>query len=914
MFRNITTAIAKIYALIIALVIMIPLSINLISDWLWFGEIGYTKIFTTVIGTKLLLFFLTSILLFLFLFLNYRFVKSRSRAYNNRPITIRISEDRGPVDITDNLDRLFAAAFIVISIIFGLSFASNWQTVLEFINGSRFADADPVFGRNIAYYFFTLPFIQSVLGLAFFTLLGMLVSALIFFAAKGMIYLNRFSKRPAIDNFAKTYISSLVAILFLLIATNIYLVSIPKLLYSQNGQFVGANYADIYGSLPILMLLTGTAIIGAILILLNSRQESNKLALAAIGLFALVSIVGSFYPVLVQRFIVNPNQFDKEERFISHNIEGTRKAWKIDKVAVRDLREEKELSSADIRKNGSSIKNIRLWDREPLLDTFGQIQEIRTYYDFASIDNDRYMIDGEYRQVMLSARELNSESLPNRTFINEQLVFTHGMGLALGPVNQVTTEGLPVLFTKDLPPKSTNPAININKPEIYFGELSNSPVIANTKTKEFNYPSGDKNVFTNYRGKGGVQLDSFIKKLFYALRFGKLPILLSTDIKPESRIMYHRGIEERAQKAFPFLNLDSDPYLVIDKGALKWIYDAYTLSDKYPYSQTASYKNKPVNYMRNSVKLVIDAYDGSIDAYIADKEDPIINTYAKIFPGIFKNLEDMPDSLKQHLRYPEDIFAYQSSLYSVYHMEKAPIFYNKEDQWEIPMVGEGNSLDPIMRHMIMKLPGEQNEEFILMIPYTPRQKDNLSAWLAARSDGDNYGKLVVYRFPKQSLVFGPKQIVNRINQDAEISRQISLWDQRGSQVIRGNLLVIPIEESLLYVQPLYLRAEGGKIPELKRVIVAYKNNIVMEDNLEKAIQGIFGGSIAPDDAGEEKPDKKPASRDSGQEQEQDQERSVLIRQAQEHYDRAIEAQRKGDWATYGEEIQKLGEILKKLEQ
>lgn len=898
--------------MIFTFVIAVPLLINLVSDWLWFGEVGFTNIYTTILAAKLLLFFASAGLVFLILFINHRFLRSRSRQNFNRPITIQISEDRGPIDISNNVDKLFIAAFALISVFFGLSIAGSWQTVLEFMNASRFSTADPVFGKNIGYYFFALPLIQTLIVIAFFVLIVAAISSILYFAAKEMIFFNKFSNRLTFDSFVKTYLSALSAILFLLIGAHVYFVSLPELLYSKNGQFIGASYADVFGSLPVLTFLAITAVVSAILFLLNSKREDNKLAFAAVGLFALVSLAGGVYPVLLQRFVVNPNEFVKEKSFISHNIKGTRKAWNIDDVKVRDLKgENEELTLSDIQKNDSSIKNIRLWDREPLLDTFGQIQEIRTYYDFVSIDNDRYMIDNEYRQVMLSPRELNSESLPNRTFINEQLVFTHGMGLTLGPVNQVTSEGLPVLFTKDLPPKSTTSSIKITKPEIYFGELSSSPVIANTKTKEFNYPSGDENVFTNYKGSGGVELDSLAKKLFYAIRFGKLPILLSTDITSESRIMYHRSIEERAQKAFPFLSFDNDPYMVIDKGALKWIYDAYVVSDRYPYSQTSLYRNKQINYMRNSVKLVIDAYDGTIDAYISDENDPVINTYSKMFPGVFKHLNDMPDLLKKHIRYPEDIFAHQASLYSVYHMEEAPIFYNKEDQWEIPLIGEGDSDDPMMRHLIMKLPEEQREEFILMVPFTPRQKDNLSAWLAARSDGENYGKLVVYRFPKQSLVFGPEQIVNRINQDAEISRQISLWDQRGSEVLRGNLLVIPVEEALLYVQPLYLRAQGGKIPELKRVIVAYKNNIAMEDTLEKAVQVIFGGSLRPDEADRELPSERPAA-DSA---EQDgSERSELIRQAQEHYDRAIEAQRNGDWATYGKEIQGLGEILKKLEQ
>ncbi|MDZ4384539.1 MAG: UPF0182 family protein, partial [Nitrospirota bacterium] len=466
------------------------------------------------------------------------------------------------------------------------------------------------------------------------------------------------------------------------------------------------------------------------------------------------------------------------------------------------------------------------------------------YYDFISIDNDRYRLNGDYRQVLLSPRELNPASLPQRTFINEHLTFTHGFGLTLSPVNEVTPEGLPVLFLKNLPPSSSVASLSVSRPEIYYGELAGNWVVVNTQTKEFNYPSGEENVFADYEGTGGVRIGSMFRKALFALRFGSLKILLSNDITPDSRIMYYRNIKERVRRALPFLSMDSDPYMVVtQKGELKWIYDAYTTSDRYPYAELVndafgSLPGNRLNYIRNSVKVVIDAYDGKMTFYIADKEDPVIQTYAKIFKGSFIPLDEMDENLRTHIRYPEDLFAYQTMLYTVYHMDEAQIFYNKEDQWQIPVIARGKQADSMMRHMIMKLPGEIEEEFILMIPFTPRGKDNLSAWMVARNDGEFYGQLVVYRFPKQKLVYGPMQITNRINQDAEISRQISLWDQRGSEVIRGSLLVIPIEEALIYIQPIYLRAEGGKIPELKRVIVAYENRIAMEETLDSALASV----------------------------------------------------------------------------
>ena len=459
-----------------------------------------------------------------------------------------------------------------------------------------------------------------------------------------------------------------------------------------------------------------------------------------------------------------------------------------------------------------------------------------------------------------------------------------------------------------MPPKSEFEQLNITRPEIYYGEKTNDYVIVNTKSKEFDYPKGDENVYTTYQGKGGVKIDSFLKRLFFAFKFNSLNLFLSNDVTTNSRILYHRNIKERVEKIVPFLTLDRDPYTVVADKKIYWIYDAYTKTDNYPYSQPQTLNGESINYIRNSVKIVIDAYDGSINFYQVDMKDPIIQTYAKIFPNLFQPMNKMPISLISHLRYPEDIFSLQTAIYTTYHMDNPQIFYNKEDQWEIPTINEEQKQDATSevqqmapRHMIMRLPDEKKEEYILMLPFTPRSKDNLSAWMVARNDGNNYGKLIVYRFPKQKLIYGPKQVIGRINQDAEVSRQISLWDQRGSQVIQGPLLVIPIEESLIYVRPLYLKADAGKIPELKRVIVAYENKIAMEENLETALSKIFGTAqtlSVPDDI------NKPVMST-------DQQTNDLFKQAQELYDKAISSQKEGNWALYGDTIKKLGEILKR---
>ncbi|SVB81184.1 uncharacterized protein METZ01_LOCUS234038, partial [marine metagenome] len=478
---------------------------------------------------------------------------------------------------------------------------------------------------------------------------------------------------------------------------------------------------------------------------------------------------------------------------------------------------------ADINNNSETINNVRLWDHQPLLDTFGQIQEIRTYYDFASVDNDRYVIDGMYRQIMLSGRELNSESLPNRTWPNERLTFTHGYGVALGPVNEVTPEGLPVLFIKDLPPASSVD-LKVDQPGLYFSDLSSDYVLVDTNTREFHYPKGDDNVFSQYEGVGGVPLGGLVRKALFALYFRDFNILISEQLTSESRVLFHRNITDRVNAIAPFLVYDGDPYLVISEGRLYWMRDAYTVSKRYPYSTQVV---NEVNYIRNSVKIVIDAYHGTTTYYLADPNDPIALTLQRVFPDLFTPLDEMSADLRSHIRYPEDIFRLQTEMFMTYHMTNPAVFYNKEDQWEVPAIdadGRATQMEPY--YTIMKLPGENEAEFIQMLPFTPARKDNLAAWMVARSDGQHYGKLIAFAFPKQTVVFGPRQVVARINQDETISPQITLWNQQGSQVIQGTLLVIPIEESLLYIRPLYLRAAGGRIPELKRVIVAYQNQIV----------------------------------------------------------------------------------------
>ncbi len=920
-----------------------PPGVVFYTDWLWFKDLGYQTVFSTMLVTKVTLGLTVGLLAAAFTWLNFGLalrpshepadVQEVSRetggeaGWEAGPRSFVINGQRIPVpDLARLAGRLALPAALAIGAYAGLLAWGAWDIWLRYRYQSPFGEADPIFGRDIAFYFFTLPALDALASLLFTLALVSLIGTAAIYVVRGaarvamrepMLGSDTFSKlrQFAVGRGPRAHLLSLVAVMFLALAGQAYL-GIPNLLFSTSGPVAGASYTDINATLPLLYMQVGVAALVAVLAAASLLRSKSGLLWVGLGLYLLTLIGGLLYPAIVQRFSVGPNELAKETPYIIHNIAATRKAFGLDHVEERELPGETALTAQDIQENQGTINNVRLWDQQPLLDTFSQIQEIRTYYDFKSVDNDRYRINGELRQVMLSARELSSASLPNRNWINEQLTFTHGFGLTLGPVNQVTLEGLPVLFVKDIPPVSSAPALKVDRPEIYFGELSNDRVYVKTKSKEFNYPAGEENVFASFAGAGGVAIGSTWRQLLFAARFGDLKLLLSNDLTPESRVLYHRNIKERLGQLAPFLSFDDDPYLVISEGRLFWIVDAYTVSDRYPYSQPAG---SGVNYIRNSVKAVADAYQGHVRLYIADERDPLIQTWARIFPGVLKPLSEMPADLRAHLRYPEDIFKIQTAVYSTYHMDQPQVFYNKEDQWSVVSMaekqGEAESQTMEPYYTIMKLPSERTEEFLLLLPFTPKRKDNLGAWMVARADGEHYGRLLVYRFPKQKLIYGPRQIVARINQDPEISRQLSLWNQRGSQVIFGALLVIPIKESLIYVQPLYLRAETGKIPELKRVIVAAENRIAMEPTLEAGLARIFGNaSSAAEDLAQtsqqipqraSRVGETPAAQSASDVQ-------SLAAQARQHYDRALQAQREGDWTRYGEEIKRLGAAIEQI--
>ncbi len=621
-----------------------------------------------------------------------------------------------------------------------------------------------------------------------------------------------------------------------------------------------------------------------------------------VGLWVVSTIIfGSIYPALVQRFQVEPSELAKESPYIEHNIHFTRLAFGLDQIEEEDFPVELAPSEQDIAQNSATMNNIRLWDHRPLKDTYNQIQSIRLYYDFVDIDVDRYQIDGDSRQVMLAARELSPEKLPSQaqTWVNRRLQFTHGYGIAMSPTIEVSEEGLPNLWVKDVPPIGK---IEIEQPEIYYGEKTNDYVIVGTRVEEFDYPKGDTNVYTKHTAENGIEIGSFIRKLAFAWELGDINILISGELTPESQLLYRRNIQQRVRHIAPFLKLDSDPYIVIDNGELFWVQDAYTVSGRFPYSQPTP---GGINYVRNSVKVVINAYDGLTTFYLVDPEDALVNTYAAIFPALFTPMEAMPESLQAHLRYPQDLFQIQASMYQTYHMQDPRVFYNKEDLWTTPFETYADTERPVEPYyVIMRLPGEEQEEFILMLPFTPTQKDNMITWLAARSDGDKYGKLIAYNFPKDKLIYGPRQIEARIDQDPTISSQLTLWGQKGSQVIRGNLLVIPIEQSILYVEPIYLKAERGQLPELKRVIVASGDRIVMEPTLAQSLNAIYAGLPAEEPTVTAPTPTPGMPLPTGL--------AELAQLAQEHYTKAQEYLQAGDWASWGEELKKMEEVLSQL--
>jgi len=905
----------RVWRLLIAVLLFLLLfgpllrsGIDLLVDWLWFDHMGFRIVYVTILKSQILLSGLVLSGFLLVVGLNLLLARTLARRYGQR-----VYRDGLEFALVERFGVVFRwliwIGVLLVGYVLSRWATTHWLGYLLARHPVAMAQADPLFGIDLSFFLFQLPFRWFLYHVALVTVICCLLSAGFLYLLDGGVWVT--ARGASMARPVRAHLMALGGVLFLLAAYRFRL-AMYDLLYSPRGVVFGASYTDVNATLPVLRVMLLLALLSALAFLIGAARGRLRPAVLAVLLLVAVGILGGYiYPEVVQRFIVTPNEIEKERPYITRAIELTRQAYALDRFEEREFPAVEDLTLEEIQANEATMRNIRLWDHKPLLTTFAQLQEIRTYYDFARVDNDRYWINGVYRQVSLSPRELASSSLPSRTWINEHLTYTHGYGLCMGPVNEFTSEGLPELFVKDIPPASST-SIRITRPQIYYGELPNEYCFVKTRAQEFDYPAGDQNVYTRYEGTGGLPVKNLWRRLLFSLKFGEIKILLSSDIQPESQLMIYRRVLERAHRLTPFLRYDHDPYMVIaEDGTLYWMLDGYTTSSLYPYSEPTPGVG---NYIRNSVKTTINAYTGEVRFYIGDPTDALIQAYARIFPGVFQPLEAMPKDLRAHIRYPEEFFSIQANKYALFHMTDPQVFYNKEDLWRGAQSAVSGAPAPMTPYYtIMKLAGVgTTEEFILMVPFTPARKDNMIAWMAARCDEPNYGKVLVFIFPKQKLVYGPQQIASRIDQDPVISQQLTLWNQGGSKVIRGTLLVIPVLDSVLYVEPLYLAAEaGGGLPQLKRVLVSYGENVVMEGTLDAALSRIFRGTVSTHttqpgavSAAAIQPGTLISPRDA--------ELQRLIRQANQHYERAQQLLRQGDWAGYGEQTRQLGELLKRL--
>lgn len=883
---------------------------TLYTDFLWFQVLNVSSVFVTMLSSRVGLFVLGFFAFFIFAIINLLIAKR--------------FEEKSNVS--------FATAIgisAVISFFVGMTASEAWFTVLQYFNRTLFGIVDPILGKDVAFYMFSLPFLNS-LWFFVFSIVA-ITTALI-----GLYYLQEFLKQmfvqsqsadphtgmksvnlskgmPKLKKAVKNHLSVLASFLFILTAVKYYLARY-SVMYSKEGIVVGAGYVDVHVFLPIVKFLMLFALLVAaafyfyiFVVAKKTRLKRRHVIFYVLALYFAFAFVGQgMIPAIVQSLRVDPNELTLEKPYIDNNIEFTRKAYNIDTIEERDFTANQNITQAVLNDAKDTMDNVRILDYRPLAQTYQQTQGIRLYYDLSSIDTDRYVIDGKYTQVMLAPRELSQNQIVDnaKTWVNMHMVYSHGFGTVMSPVNSVTSEGLPDYLIKDIPPVYTveNKNIVIDEPRIYYGNKDNSYMLVNTKTAEFDYPKGNTNEYIHYDGIGGVPINSFFKKLMFTLRFGDIKLLLTTDVTEQSKVMFTRNIQDRVHKIAPFLMLDRDPYIVISEGKQYWIQDAYVTSGNYPYSEKVQYD---INYIRNSVKIVIDAYNGDVKFYVMD-EEPLIQTYQKIFPKLFLDKSEMSESLQQHLRYPEDLFQIQSMIFSTYHMQDTNVFYNKEDAWQMPKEIYGTGQQIIMEpyYMIMNLPKEEKPEFVLMLPFTPLRKDNMVAWLAGRSDYPNYGKLLLYKFPKDKLIYGPSQIEAKIDQDSVISQQLTLWSQQGSRVTRGNLLVIPIKDSILYVEPLYIQSEQGQLPELKQVIVSEGDKIAMEQTLDMALAALFGNTdyVKPSGSVITTNDVLEGSGSSA------------VNDVNHYYQNILEAMQASDWESFGKNFEKLGDAIESLEK
>lgn len=887
------------------------------TDYLWFAEVGQSRVLVIRVVARLVTGLVMGLAAAAFAWANVALAR---RLAPRTVVAVPMVEDwYRPVEewfrnarqaVEPVIAWLLAGAILLVGLIEGAAGSSAWSLILRYANKGPFGEADPLFGQDISVYVFDLPlwrFLQEWL-LGALVLAGILTVVVHFLdgAIRWWSGGERFSPH------VKAHVSVLLALIALDMGWG-YWLDRWMLLYSPRGQVTGASYTDVHAQLPAYNVLVAVSVAVAVLLFANIRNKGWRLPIVGVVTWVAASVaLGGLYPTFVQQIRVAPNELAAERPFIERNMDSTRRGFAVAGFKTAPFAATTTLTARALAEETATVSNVRLWDPTSIARTFAQLQEIRLYYDFLDVDVDRYTVGADRRVVLLSARELDTAKLPDRakTWVNEHLVYTHGYGVVMSPASRVTGDGLPDFLIKDIPPESADPGLRVRQPAIYFGEVRDDGryVVVGSQEKEFDYPKGTANQYTTYEGKAGISLSKTVRRLAFAWRFGDVQLAVSSAVTQGSKLMFRRNIVDRARALAPFLVLDQDPYPVLLDGRVFWVQDAYTTSDRYPYSEMYEYGQTPFNYIRNSVKIVTDAHDGTMTFYVIDEKDPVIAAWRRVFPTLFTDGDKMPARLRPHLRYPELMFLIQAEVLRAYHMTDVTAFYSKEDLYVVPRDVTGaqgedqGSMAPY--YVLMKLPQDKEERFIIMLPYTPNGKDNMVAWLAADCDPAQYGRLTLFTFPKQRLIFGPAQIGAKLNQDPRISSQLTLWNQQGSRVLRGNMLVIPIKQAVVYVQPIYLSAAQGQFPQLEKVIVAYGDRLVMEDSLADGLTAIFGET----DGGAEETTGTAGGRPTEAASIAD-----LVRQAGERFAAAEAAQRRGDWAAYGREVAALKAVLARLE-
>jgi uncharacterized membrane protein (UPF0182 family) len=825
--------------ILVILLIAAVQSISFYVESLWFGSLGFESVYWYRLEAQSIVFFAFAIATAAILWVVFRLVMPAA-GYSRRPF-IQFGQEAIAIPTSETLKRLALPAAVLIGVFFGLSFSANWNIFTLFINNVPVSSiSDPIFGRPLSFYFFTLPVMESMSDwFLTITIIGLVASILL-----------------SVTDMSARFrgVSVALSIALAAVAFQTY-VSRYSLLFDENNLFSGVRYVDDKIIIPGLWFVIAALLLGSLIAAANIRAGRIRNLGLAVAIPALTyAVAGGLAPFYVSTFVVRPNELVREKPYIKNNIEFTRKAYGLDHIEEVPFEPRVTNAVFDPTAHADTLDNVRLWDWRALQSTLRQIQEIRTYYDFPDIDVDRYVIGGKQQAVMLAARELSLNKLPagSQNWVNERLIYTHGYGLTMNPVSRFTREGLPEFILANMPVESSQPDIRVTRPEIYYGELTDWPVYVKTRQKEFNFPEGEANNYSIYEGKGGIPMGSLARRLLIAWTVGDITkVPFSDDITSESALLMRRNIRERVSELAPFLLFDQDPYIVVgDDGKLYWMMDAFTTSERYPYARHLNLGNSSMNYIRNSIKAVIDAYDGSVRFYVFDETDPLIQAYRKMFPSLFTDAKEMPDFLRSHVRYPELLFRAQAAVYSTYHVENEQVFYNREDVWTIAQQGRGqqgqgtaDAIEPFF--VLMRFPGDKALEFVSILPFTPSNRNNLIGWMAGRSDGAQYGTLRTYRFPKTRFVDGPLQIQARIDQDPQLSSQLTLWNQQGSTVIRGNLLVIPLDDILLFVEPIFLQAERSPMPELRLVVLATQDRLAYAQRFPDAMAQLLEGRVSP---------------------------------------------------------------------